>query len=266
VCAAPFAHALPRGVLRVLAVGDSYARRSVACETERAFAFARVEAELYQLFDLVLFTTEDDAARARRHGVKGARHVPLWVREPVTSGMVSEEHDITVVAGARCGELEDLEWFYRHVYLPHLRACGARLTVAGPVAERFGVNDRRVAKVPNSDCVHEASRVVVAPAHGAAGPCAPVLDAMARGRAVVTTPHGLRGVDVPAEASVCIDMRANPAGTAEAVRALLASPARRADLGARAASISGAHARGRYFAAMRAAWQPRATRATAEVA
>lgn len=263
VCAAPFAHALPRTTLKVLAVGDSYARRAATSElaqravreAEQRFAFGRVEAELYRLFDRVLFTTEADATAARKHGVKSACHVPVWVREPEpTRPEATEDHDILICGGERSGDLADLEWFYRHVYLPHLRDYGVRLTVAGPVAVRWAVNDLRVTKLPSANGVYEASRVVVVPACEAAGPYLAVMSAMAIGRAVVATPLGLRGLDVPGDAAISIDMRSDAAGTATVIRELLAAPGWRTALGARAAQLPVRHSRERFFAALDAVW------------
>ncbi len=264
VCAAPFAHALPHTTRKVLAAGDSYARRAATSElapqavreAEYKFTFGRVEAELYRLFTHVLFPTEADANAARKHGVKSARHIPLWVRSAhATPSQAHEEHDITVCGSACNGDLADLEWFYRHVYLPHLRACGVRLTVAGSVADRFPVADLRVTKLPSTVGVYEASRVIVAPAHSAAGPYVSAMDAMAAGRAVVTTPLGLRTLNATGDAAISIDMRTDPSGTAAVIRELLAAPGWRKALGARAAQVPAVHSRERFFAALDAVWE-----------
>ncbi len=264
VCAAPFAHALPRDTLKVLAAGDNYARRAATSErspvavreAEQRFAFGRIEAELYRLFDRVLCTSEADVTVARKHGAKSACHVPLWVREAVAPHSEPiEDHDITICGGERSGDLADLEWFYRHVYLPHLRACGVRLTIAGPVSERWAVNDLRVTKLPTTNGVYEESRIVVAPAHEAAGPHVPVMNALAIGRAVVTTPLGLRGLDAPTDAAISIDMRTDPVGTATVIRELLAAPGWRKALGTRAAHTTSRHSRERFFTALDAVWE-----------
>jgi hypothetical protein len=263
VTAAPFALALPHSTRKVLAVGDSYARRAATAEqvtgairdAEEAFTFAHVEAELYSVFNHVWFSCEADARRARHAGVPGARHV-LLPAEPPAPPRPEEvgEHDLLLCGGSRPGELADAEWFYRHVYLPHLRACGVRLALAGPVAERFPVADLRVVKLPFSSEVFSSARVVVAPVCEAAGPHVPVADALACGRSVVTTPLGVRGLDLPDDAVVVIDMRSDPAATAEVIRDLLASADRRHALGERAKQIAQTHTRERFFAALDAAW------------
>ncbi|MBP3961036.1 glycosyltransferase [Gemmata sp. G18] len=264
VCATPFAYALPHTTQKILAVGDSYARRAATSElvphavreAEYKFTFGRVEAELYRLFDHILFSTEADANAARKHSVKSACHIPLWVRATnVAPPQACEEHDITICGSEHSGDLADLEWFYRHVYLPHLRACGIRLTIAGSVADRFPVADLRITKLPSTVGVYEASRVIVAPAHSAAGPYVPVMDAMAAGRAVVTTPLGLRALNAPGDAVISIDMRTDSSGTAAVIRELLAAPGWRKALGTRAAQIPATHSRERFFAALDAVWE-----------
>ncbi len=263
VTAAPFAHALPRTVRKVLGVGDSYTRRAdtgatappALREAEERFAFARIEAELYRLFDQVVCTSEADAQRAWRCGTTAARHVAPIV-EPPRGAELPGERDLLIRGGTRWGELADLERFYRQVYLPYLRAAGVHLTVAGPVAERFPVCDLQVTKLPEVD--RAAARIVVAPACAAAGPHVAVADALAAGSVVVTTPEGTRGLDVPADAAVVIDMRADPAGTAAVIRDLLAAPGWCGLLGARAARITERHTRARFFTALDSVWTPTA--------
>ena len=62
--------------------------------------------------------------------------------------------------------------------------------------------------------------------------------AMAAGRAVVTTPLGIRWADAPGDAVISIDMRTDPTGTATVIRELLAAPGWRKALGERAAQIA----------------------------
>ena len=259
VTATAYANVLPRDMLKVLAVDDSYARRAALNEhapravrdAEQRFTFARVEVELYRLFDRVLFTSDAEAADARRYGVKSAAHVPPMIGGSLASPAdVSETHDLVICGGIRSGDLADLEWFYRHVYVPHLRACGVRLTVAGPVAARFAVCDRLVTKVDSiADAIH-AARIVIAPACEAAGPCVPAMAALAAGRALVATLEAARGLDVPDDAAMVFDMRQNPARTADALLALLAASDRRRALGERAALAAVRHSRERHFASL----------------
>jgi hypothetical protein len=260
VTAAPFAAALPRTTLKVLAVGDSYARRAARVahaqpalrDAEERFAFARIEAEFYRLFDRVQCHSEADARAARQHGVKSAVHVPPLVEAPAPAPDEAEEHDLLICAGARTGDLADLDWFYRHVYLPHLRQQGVRLAVTGPGAARFPVADLRVTK--SASTAPSSARVVVAPVCESPGPHLSVTGALAAGRAVVTAPLGVRGLDVPDDAAAVIDVRHDPAGTAAVIRDLLAAPGWRRALGERAAGICLRHTRERHFAALDELW------------
>jgi hypothetical protein len=260
VTAAPFAAALPRTVLKVLAVGDGYARRAARVahaqpalrDAEERFAFARIEAELYRLFERVQFPSEADARAARQHGVKVAVHVPPLIEAAAPAPDETEEHDLLIRAGERSGDRADLDWFYRHVYLPHLRQHGVRLTVAGPGAARFPVPDLCVTKSPAVPL--SSARLVVAPVCEVAGPHPMVTAALATGRALVTTPLGVSGLDVPDDSAAVIDMRQDPAGTAAVIRDLLAAPGWRRTLGERAAGICRRHTRERHFAALDELW------------
>lgn len=265
VIAAPFALALPHVTRKILAVGDSHTRRVATTEcasvalrdAETRFTFARIEAELYQVFDHVLFCSEDDVLASQKCGVKSALRVPLPIREPAvpTRAEIGKEHDLLICGSARSGELADVEWFYRHVYLPHLRASGVRLALAGPVADQFSVADVRVTKVPAKLGMYHSTRVVVTPACEAAGPCAPAMDALAAGCAVVGTPLAMRGLELPGDAAAIIEMRRDPAGTAAVIRNLLATPGWRRVLGERAEQVKQRHTRKRFFAALDAAWE-----------
>jgi hypothetical protein len=271
VTGAPFAHALPRTVWKVLAAGDSYARCAARaantppalCAAEERFAFNRIEAELYRLFGRVLFASAEDAQRARQSGASAALHVPPLVEALGPKGP-GAEHDILLSGGTHGGELADLEWFYRHLYLPHLRAHGVRCAVAGPVADRFPVSDLGVTKLPSA--ASAAARIVVAPVREAPGPHVAVADGLAAGLAVVTTPEGTRGLDLPADAAVVIDMRADPAGTAAVIRDLRGAPGWCRLLGQRAAIITERHSRDRFFTALDSAWGRPARAPVAEAA
>jgi hypothetical protein len=229
VTAAPYALALSRSVQKMLAVGDSYSRRAATTElaplavreAETRFAFSRIEAELYRVFDHVTFCCKEEMRRAKQYGVKSAACVPLQFPEvnPLAQSETEAEHDLLIYGGSRSGELADAEWFYRHMYLPYLRVHGARLTLTGPIAERFAVADLRVAKLPSATNV--LARVVVAPAYEAAGPCVSVLKALAVGRTVVASPHAVRGIEFPEGTVVVIDMRRELTHTANAIREAL---------------------------------------------
>jgi hypothetical protein len=229
VTAAPYALALPHSVQKQLAVGDSYARRAATTEltplaireAETRFAFARIEAELYRVFDHVTFCCKEEMRRAKQYGVKSAACVPPQFPEvnPLAQSGTEAEHDLLICGGSRSGELADAEWFYRHVYLPHLRVHGVRLALAGPIAERFAVADLRVTKLPSATNV--LTRVVIAPAFEAAGPCVPVLKALAVGRTVVASPHAVRGIELPEGAATVFDMRREPTRTATVIREVL---------------------------------------------
>jgi|GEM_PF-6060590 len=276
VVAAPFALGLPRSTRKVLAVDDSYARRAVATElgsnalreAEARFVFGHIETELYRVFDRVLFCAEEDVLAAQRSGVKAAIQVPPFIREPDKRARreTESEHDLLICGGTRSGEVADVDWFYRHVYLPHLRFSGVRLTLVGPVAEHFHVADAHVTKLARRTDAYHSARLVVAPVCEAVGPCMSALDALAAGRAVVSTPLGVRGVELPPDAAVIIEMRRDPVGTAAVIRNLLATPGWRRILGERATQVQKQYTHERFLAALDAAWdRPARSRRLEEV-
>ncbi|MCI0704801.1 MAG: glycosyltransferase [Planctomycetia bacterium] len=262
VTCSAYALGVPRSTFKVLAAGDSYARRATVTElaspevrvSESNFTFARVECELYRLFDRVLFPSEAQTREAAQRGVKSAVHVPTRIREVGTPPEPNAEHDIVICGGSRTSDLADVEWFYRHIYVPHLRGCGIRLTLAGPVAERFAVIDQRVTKLSSTRGAYRAARVVVTPIYEAAGPHVPVMDALAAGCALVTTPCGLHGLEIQENAAVVLEMRNDPGCVAAGIRDLLAAPGWRKVLGERAARSASRHTRERHFSALGAAW------------
>ncbi len=259
VTVAPFAHALPKRVWKILAAGDSHTRCAAAMalptpatpDAEECLAFARMEVELFQLFDRVQFMCEADADRARGYGVKASRHVPPLVEAPQPTEL-SDAHDLVVCGGSRVGELADLEWFYRHVYVPHIRPHGIQLEVAGPIAERWPICDRLVSKIPSD--TPPRGRIVVAPVYSAPGPHVLVADALAAGRAVVTTPAGTRGLAVPEDAAVVAEMRDDPGNVGSTIRNLIALPGWRRLLGARARQIAERHTKEQFFSALDSVW------------
>jgi glycosyltransferase involved in cell wall biosynthesis len=81
-----------------------------------------------------------------------------------------------------------------------------------------------------------------------------VLEALAAGRALVTTPLAIRGIALPRDAACVIDMRRTPDETASVIRSLLANPPRRRELGERAQQVCDRYTRDRFFTALDAMW------------
>jgi succinoglycan biosynthesis protein ExoO len=131
--------------------------------------------------------------------------------------------------------VEGLAWFLREVW-PLIRAArpAATLDVCGSI-------DHAVADRPAGACFHgavpdltacyAAAAVVVVPLRNATGLNIKLVDAAARGRAIVTTPATLAGAPFLAAEVAAED---SPAGFAAAVLHLLEEPAAAAEAGRRA--------------------------------
>jgi glycosyltransferase involved in cell wall biosynthesis len=123
--------------------------------------------------------------------------------------------------------------------MPALRAqgTGARLTVVGPWApasvRALACGDIRVTgRVDEVRPYLEAAAVVLAPLRIGGGMRMKVLEALALGRPVVTTPRGAEGLEAAPEGAFAVAETAT--GFTDVVRRLLAEPSARVEMGARA--------------------------------
>lgn len=138
-----------------------------------------------------------------------------------------------------------------------LRAPGARLrVVAGPDPEKYwkGEPDSRIqlhAFVEDLRPLYARAAAVAVPLLVSAGTNIKVMEAMACGKAVVSTPVGCQGLDLEDGRDLLV--RADPEAFADALCGLLADPERRACIGAQA----------RAAAEQRFGWQQIAARAWA---
>lgn len=112
------------------------------------------------------------------------------------------------------------------------RVAGAQLVVAGRGSAAIGTTAgvRVIGEVESTmDAMSEAA-VLAFPCPPTSGPKLKVLDAFGAGLPVVTTPAGVEGLAVPADAAAVAD----DAGYADALVAVLSDPQRRADMAERA--------------------------------
>ena len=79
---------------------------------------------------------------------------------------------------------------------------------------------------------YERAAVVIAPLVASAGTNIKILEAMAMGKAIVSTPAGINGLDL--EPGVDVVVASDAQAVAEAILSLLRDPARRKSLEARA--------------------------------
>jgi glycosyltransferase involved in cell wall biosynthesis len=169
------------------------------------------------------------------HATRRARVVPLAY--PIPSAPV-DFVDAPVVA-----LLASWNWPPNHAALSRLLAAwpavrdavpGAQLLLAGRGLERMGIGTiagvEQVGAVGVPADVLARAAVVAYPCPGTSGPKVKVIEAMAYGVPVVTTPSGIEGLHVAAEDGPVV---ADESRFADALIALLRDPAKRAAMAAR---------------------------------
>lgn len=104
---------------------------------------------------------------------------------------------------------------------------------------------------PHALDVYYASKLVVVPILEGTGISIKTLEALAMGRAVVTTPVGARGLEDPSQALACVDMQGAPESMAEKILHLLNCDQARTGLEEQAIDyMEKHHSRAAFFAAM----------------
>ncbi len=196
-----------------------------------ADAIERIETDLWNRCDVVIYPSEEEAAQVRAMvpGVN-AMAVPLYCFHQVEGGSESGlcgRQGILFVAGfAHSPNVDAACWLVEEI-LPsiRLRLPGVRLHLVGsnPTDEvkalaREGVQVHGYVDDETLKLMYQSARVVVAPLRFGAGVKLKVLEAMAHGVPVVTTPVGAQGL--PGLADV-IPVANQPAMVADAVSALL---------------------------------------------
>ena len=104
------------------------------------------------------------------------------------------------------------------------------MAVAGRVCDNLDFADALVhalGYVDNLEPLYNDSKLVIVPIFEATGLSIKLHEALAAGRAVVSTPVGCRGVDPASGAILCLDMKRGPRQAAELVLDLLADDKKR---------------------------------------
>lgn len=245
---------------------EAFKGRLLVSDWRRAEAF---QAQMWQRYArLQVFTQEEKQAIARLAPEVGprVRVNPFGVVLPAAADPALEEEDTVLFVGnfthppnedAACwlvGEIMPLVWRERPA--ARLRLVGSdpppRVQVlAGPRVEVF-------ANVPNVGRYLETAAVCVAPVRSGGGMRLKVLDALARGKSVVSTSRGVQGfLFGPGEPPVLIADEADDLATA--IVRLLGDPTLRRMLGSRGRAAMQEHHSPQ-------AWAARLERVYAEVA
>jgi glycosyltransferase involved in cell wall biosynthesis len=209
------------------------------------------QARVWRRFDAVqLFSERDAAAAAALAPALAGRFTvnPFAIEPPAAAAAGEEDPETLAFAGnfSHPPNVDAVLWLAREVLpLVARERPGARLVIAGPQAPasvRALAGDRVevLGFVEDLDALLRRAAVVMAPVRTGGGMRMKVLHAMALGKAVVTTPRGTEGLASGGRVPPLVvgeDARALAAATA----ALLAEPARRAELGAQARAFVDAH-------------------------
>lgn len=184
-----------------------------------AWKARRWEPEVARRAVLCVAVDDRDAAALRAWGAREVVVVPNVVEAP-QSPPSAEQGYALLVADWRYGPNADaLRWFTDEV-APHLRC---PVVLAGRGSERVPGG---LGFVPDLGPLYDAAAVVVSPIRSGAGTQVKVVEALARGRVVVTTPYGLRSV--PEGARVGVEVAQTAVGMAAAVDRLVADQGERA--------------------------------------
>lgn len=236
---APFLDLIPRNALRVLETHDIFFTDAARWELPPVTLqhHLRMELELYRLFDAAIMLNPDEAGLAQARGVGNATFIPQGVEPPclvAPDQPVEPKYDLLFVGSAHGPNIEGADWFYRHVFQPHLKQHGLSWAVAGAVCDKLRFRDRQVrllGRVDNLTAVYRASKIVVVPLFQGSGMSIKTLEAFAHGSAVVSTPAGLRGLHGCRHFADEIQFNLNPAGVAGRIMQLRNGATERAERG-----------------------------------
>ena len=209
-------------------------------------------------YDLIqVFTTRDaEAVRALAPGLGDRVRVnPFGLDVPaVLPPAPSTSREIVFVGNFTHPPNVDAALWLASEIMPRLRASGAQasLRVVGPWAppavRALGCQDVHVTgAVDDLRPVLQAAAVVLAPLRTGGGMRMKVLEGMALGKAVVTTPRGAEGLGGDGELPLAVAETADEIATLTA--RLLADPRLRSDLGERARAFVVEHHSARAYAA-----------------
>ncbi len=256
VVSAPFACALPRSLLKIVETLDILAGMyrtldlvSHPCpppepiqDLEQQFLFKRIELDLYRAFDRALMISQKEAQAVLSAGYPGA----VYVAHPFPLAARARErchefaYDLVFVGSENQLNTRGILWFYRHIYVPYLRGRGVRLAIAGRVCDNLDFKDALVHPlgfVEDIESLYDQSKLVVVPIFDGTGASIKLREALAAGRAVVSTPVGCRGIDSPSDGMVCVDMKQAPRQTAEIILELLSDDQKREAMQAQAVDL-----------------------------
>jgi len=186
--------------------------------------------------DVVIAIQDEEAGEVARR-LPDVRVVTApMAAHPARAVQTGEDDHVLFVGSNTAGNIIGLRWFFDEIWpLVRARRPEAKLTVVGTVRRGLGAPPPGVSLLgPRADlsCYYAEAGVVIAPLTVGSGLKIKLIDALARGKAVVATPVTLQGVSAGARAAV--REAASPADFADAVCDLLGDRAARLELCTRA--------------------------------
>lgn len=213
--------------------------------------WGRFQQAAWERADLIQVYSEGDAAEIGKRSPQAAERVrvnPFGLVPPTPADPARAEPDTALFTGTftHPPNRDAARWLASEI-MPAVRTRipGARLLIAGSAPPReildlAGPGVEVIANAPSMDPHLEAASVVIAPVRTGGGMRMKVLEAMARGKAVVTTPLGAEGfTGFGADPPLAIG--ADAAAMASATAGLLADDAERDELGRRARDFAIRH-------------------------
>lgn len=246
---APFLDAVPRNAARVVESVDVMSKqfllgRHAPLQLARDL---RVECDLYELFDLVMMISRSEAEFMQARSSANIEYVPRGV-EPLPVNATLEEsddlYDLLFVGCPHPPNIEGARWFYDHIFAPRLKPLGLRWAIAGTIGDYLGLVDESVhilGRVDDLDAVYRRSKVVIVPIFNGAGISIKTLEALSRGKPVVSTPVGARGLVESDESMIKICFQSDPEELARRVLELVQSSERRNEYGRKALAYVESH-------------------------
>lgn len=246
VFTAPISHSAKKTHLKILEAHDhlweafSISNQNNFNNSINITLMKKFEFELYQIFKKIIFINKDEMSETPpKKNIDYAFIPPAW---NLVSNNSSDNHnfniDILFIGSHHRPNIDGLDFFYKNVFLPFIRPLGFTVTVVGKVCDYWQVDDPRVKKMGffngSTNSLYNSSKVVIIPILEGSGLSIKTLEAMAFGKAIVTTPKGTRGMRIEGQPFLTVNLRDQPYYFASAIIELLNSPEKRNSLGQKA--------------------------------
>lgn len=199
-----------------------------------------IEFELYKLFEKIIFINNEEMNNSPQTSKSSYAFIPPAWNLPVKTTSINSDSsiDMLFIGSNHRPNIDGLDLFYKNVFLPFIRPMGFKLTVAGKVCDYWPVEDPKVQKLGfykgPIQPLYDSTKVVVIPILDGSGLSIKTLEAMAFGKAIVTTPKGARGMKLENQPFLTINLKDQPEEFSKAVIDLLHSQDKRKNLGTKA--------------------------------